>query len=73
MEVTRYIFQSPYSNQVQIGQPDTSSNSTSKESSSSNNPVENITSLEAKTPQESPKTTQESQKVDSNTLLDMYV
>ncbi|MDD5399654.1 MAG: hypothetical protein PHQ93_00510 [Sulfurimonas sp.] len=23
MEVTRYIFQSPYSNQVQIGKPDT--------------------------------------------------
>jgi hypothetical protein len=25
MEVTRYIFQSPYSNQVQVGKPDMSS------------------------------------------------
>lgn len=25
MEVTRYIFQSPYSNQVQVGKPDVSS------------------------------------------------
>ena len=30
MEVTRYIFQSPYSNQVQVGKPDASSTQETK-------------------------------------------
>jgi hypothetical protein len=30
MEVTRYIFQSPYSNQVQVGKPDASSSQETK-------------------------------------------
>ncbi|DAB28071.1 MAG: hypothetical protein A2513_10715 [Sulfurimonas sp. RIFOXYD12_FULL_33_39] len=32
MEVTRYLFQSPYSSQIQIGRPDTSSVGSDKNS-----------------------------------------
>lgn len=68
MEVTRYIFQSPYSNQVQIGRPDVNSSSSStNDASTKNNPVGNVTNLDAVVEQKS--------KVAANPdkILDMYV
>jgi len=74
MEVTRYLFQSPYSSQVQVGKPETSTSSNTKDMSANNSPVSNITSLESKVTQESQKTTQESPKAEPlETLLDTYV
>ena len=72
MEVTRYLFQSPYSSQVQVGKPETSTST--KDTSANNSPVSNITSLESKVTQESQKITQESPKAQPlETLLDTYV
>lgn len=68
MDVTRYIFQSPYSNQIQIGRPDVSSSSNStSDASTKNNPVGNVTNLDTVVEQKS--------KVAANTdkILDMYV
>lgn len=66
MEVTRYLFQSPYSNQVQVGRAETSTSSNTKDTGANNSPVSNITSLES-------KVTQESQKAQpSDKLLDTY-
>lgn len=44
MQVTQYLFQSPYSNQVQIGRPDPSSVSSQTKENSANNPVESASS-----------------------------
>lgn len=68
MDVTRYIFQSPYSNQVQIGRSDVSSSSNStSDASTKNNPVGNVTNLDTVVEQKS--------KVAANPdkILDMYV
>ena len=42
MEVQRYIFQSPYSNQVQLGQPDPTSVSKKDEETSDVDAISNI-------------------------------
>ena len=42
MEVQRYIFQSPYSNQVQLGQPDPTSVSKKDEETSNVDSVANV-------------------------------
>jgi hypothetical protein len=55
MEVTRYLFQSPYSSQVQVGRPETSTSSNTSGADTQSNPVANVTSLESKVTQESPK------------------
>lgn len=68
MEVTRYIFQSPYSNQVQIGRPDVNSSSNStNDASTKNNPVSNVTNLDTAIEQKS--------KVAANPdkIVDIYV
>ncbi|HUH43205.1 MAG: hypothetical protein PHI38_01145 [Sulfurimonas sp.] len=66
MEVTRYLFQSPYSSQVQVGRAETSTNSKAKESDAKSSSDEKSTSLES-------KNVQESQKVKSpEKLLDIY-
>lgn len=68
MDITRYTFQSPYPNQVQIGRPDT----TVKKDSSGDNPAV------GKTQDYSLQTTEAIQKkdvkptVNSNQLLDTY-
>jgi hypothetical protein len=66
MEVTRYLFQSPYSSQVQVGRAKTSTNSKAKESDAKSSSDEKSTSLES-------KNVQESQKAKSpEKLLDIY-
>lgn len=66
MEVTRYLFQSPYSSQVQIGRPDTSSTSGSAKENSSTSPAANITNLETKVEQDSTIYT------NADKILDIY-
>lgn len=53
MEVTRYIFQSPYSSQVQIGRPESGTNTNSSKTDTEGSPVANVTSLDAKVEQDS--------------------
>ena len=66
MEVTRYIYQSPYSQSVQFGRAETSSNANENQAKTSGNPVANVVSLESKTQQESTLST------NKNHLLDLY-
>lgn len=66
MEVTRYIYQSPYSQPIQFGRPETSTNANANQTDTSSNPVANVVSLESKTNQESAQTTNQ------NKLLDLY-
>ncbi len=68
MEITRYIFQSPYSSQIQIGKPDSLTLKGDGELSKSTN--------ESLQKAESFKATQIKEvapKVDSKTFLDIYV
>ncbi|MCW8895575.1 hypothetical protein [Sulfurimonas sp.] len=73
MQVTRYLFQSPYSNQIQIGRPDTSS-------STKQSGIENDSGLQKAANQslqnaEAFKATQIQEvkpAVSSNSLLDTY-
>jgi hypothetical protein len=53
MEVTRYIFQSPYSSQVQIGRPESGTSTNSYKTDTEGSPVANVTSLDAKVEQDS--------------------
>lgn len=53
MEVTRYIFQSPYSSQIQIGRPESGTNTNSSKTDTGSNPVANVTLLDAKVEQDS--------------------
>lgn len=64
MEVTRYIFQSPYSSQVQIGKPDTSS--AGAKENENKNPVDTVTKLDETTKRESTIT------ANADKLLDTY-
>ena len=75
MQVTRYTFQSPYPNQVQIGRPDASSKS---EDSSSSSATELDTSSTNQTMQdakafEASQTKEVTPEVASKQLLDIYV
>ncbi len=66
MEVTRYIYQSPYSQPIQFGRPETSTNAGTSQTDTGSNPVANVVSLETKTEQESTLNTNQ------NKLLDLY-
>ncbi|MDD2652921.1 MAG: hypothetical protein PHX44_07710 [Sulfurimonas sp.] len=66
MEVTRYIYQSPYSQSVQFGRAETSTNADTNQTDTSSNPVANVVSLESKTSQEN------TQNTNTNKLLDLY-
>ena len=76
MNVSRYLFQSPYSNQVQVGRPDPSAKQEESAQSSTQGSVNNIT-VTNETVQEA-KTFQASQvsevepTVESPQLLDVY-
>lgn len=71
MEVTRYLFQSPYSSQIQIGRPDVNS-STSGEGDSELIKSTNQTMKEAQSFQAS-QTKEVTPTVNSNSLLDVVV
>lgn len=66
MEVTHYIYQSPYSQPIQFGRPETSTSANANQADTSSNPAANIVSLESKTEQESTPNTK------PNNLLDLY-
>lgn len=66
MEVTRYIYQSPYSQPIQFGRPETSTNANASQTDTGSNPVANVVSLESKTEQES------TLRTNPNNLLDLY-
>lgn len=66
MEVTRYIYQSPYSQPVQFGRAETSTNANTNQADTSSNPVANIVSLESTTEKESILS------ASPNNLLDLY-
>ena len=65
MQVTQYLFQSPYQNQVQIGKPDPSSMEQSKESASKN-PVDTLTNSSSEEKQQNMVYT------NPNNLIDIY-
>ena len=74
MNITRYLFQSPYSSQVQIGTPDPSSKEgeSSKSASSTQSPVS------SKTPEQwlenhALNVQKVEPTINSNKLLDTYV
>ena len=72
MQVTRYTFQSPYPNQVQVGKPDTSSKSDdSSKNAELNSNTTNQTLQDAKT-FEASQTKEVSPEVKANQLLDVY-
>ncbi|MCF6309327.1 MAG: hypothetical protein L3J19_02465 [Sulfurimonas sp.] len=73
MQVTRYLFQSPYSSQVQVGRPDVSSSGEQKSAQSDsglqkavNQPLEEAQSFKETQVQEVEPT------VKSDILLDIY-
>ncbi len=72
MNVSSYIFQSPYSGQVQVGRPDTS---VQKESSSSESDDTSLTRVST-TAQEAPTDSTQVEEVQATTestpLLDIY-
>lgn len=73
MEISRYIFQSPYPNQIQIGRPDPTvkkedDNSQTKLSAATSKTPEQWLKSEASNPQSSITPT-----VESTQLLDTYV
>jgi len=74
MQVNRYIFQSPYSNQVQIGRPDpslsieqTTSENTSGLMESTNTSLQNAQSFQAT------QTSEVTPTVTNDSLLDVYI
>lgn len=67
MDITRYTFQSPYSSQVQIGKPETSTiKGDSELPKSTNESLKNAQSFQATQIKEV------TPKVDSNPTLDTY-
>lgn len=74
MEVTRYIFQSPYSSQIQMGKPDLSSLTSDKNESGDSDLINSTNKVvnDAKF-FESTQTQEVKPTVDSSSLLDVLV
>ena len=68
MDVTRYTFQSPYPNQIQIGRPDTSV----KQNENSDNPAVGKTNDYSLQTNEAIQPTEVTPDVKSEQLLDTY-
>lgn len=76
MTIDRYIFQSPYSNQIQVGRPDPSATSKDETSSLSTEILKGPDQVQQQAPvsQNTPveKTEEVSSTKDSNQLLNLY-
>lgn len=66
MQVSRYLFQSPYQNQVQIGRPDPSSVSNEEKQTQTKNPVDNVTNAADEAQKQNTLYT------GSNNIIDIY-
>ena len=76
MTVDRYIFQSPYSNQLQIGRPDPSATSKEETSSVSTDILKGPDHVQQEAPTFKSPTVEKTEEVqptnNSNQLLDLY-
>lgn len=73
MEITRYIFQSPYSSQVQIGRPESSGSSEQKSTSNDSGVVKAANTVLSEAATFKAAQTQEVKAtVESNAILDTY-
>lgn len=66
MEVTRYLFQSPYTSQVQVGKPEKDATPANAQNSATPNPVQAVSSVDSAVKKE----TTTNQAADK--LLDIY-
>ena len=73
MNVTQYTFQSPYSNQVQVGRPDTSVQKADEAQQASSELMKNTnTSLSSAQSFQSSQTQEVTPTVSSSNLIDIY-